>query len=714
LFEKGLAYQKHSEVLWDPVDKTVLAREQVDEEGKSWRSGAQVEKRKLKQWYLKTTEYTQDLYENADKIIDNTGQVANKQKKWFGSVDGVFLKLKTGNGEDVSVFLKCPEAVHGVTHVVQQKYKATRQFEDDDFVIHPLTGKKLPIIQSNHYYFQQDPNRYQVPEMIFGNPSLNKQDGIDAEKLGAEQRTVFVKNGKFPSQADNLVVQENSFVKLDEHMTDHNFDYLIGEKENVIDENGDEVNRLEYRKIILEKLNTELKTELKMKSASLDDWLISRQRFWGAPIPIIHCPEHGAVPVPEQDLPVVLPETVDYNTSGKMESPLANNSDFVNCECPICGKPSKRETDTMDTFVDSSFYFNRYLSENCDSNLMGSLTPEEIGNVLPVHLYIGGLEHATLHLFFARFFSHFISKELKLYDNPEPFKQLLMTGLIKGQTFQKPNGEFIAPKNAVFDEETKNFKLDSDSSVVLTETFDKMSKSKYNGLNPEDIIEEFGWSSIRALILCKAKPDANFEWGDTNHELVGIGRWMNKLWHLVTRRREALGLPSYVENTNKQNIHKENIGKVKYENELILKSVDFETKYQKDSKKINNARKQMIKRCEKVIEVECGEWAKYCTTLISTTDLMIKFSNNSELAAHSDEYFLACVDLIRLISPVCPMYAAELWAGLATTAPSGEALSNYDFESDILEQSWPVLEGNISRISEVKEKKRSKQKKTRD
>ena len=533
------------------------------------------------------------------------------------------------------------------------------------------------LISSNHYYYQSEPFRYQNAEFIFANPELNRKDLEDATELFPGNLPLkyqkLSKSGAYPCLADKTPVKTEtstnaeSFLNLDA-ISNTCYDFLIGENEKVTI-NQQELNLKQARKLVLDLLKNPPIT-----SASLDDWLISRQRYWGTPIPIVHCPEHGPVPVETENLPVTLPSFNKVSKTEGIESPLASVSDFVNTQCPICNGPAKRETDTMDTFVDSSWYYLRYLDR--DSEKVCDLSKEAVDKIMPVDVYIGGLEHATLHLFFARFIWKHIANTYG-YSSKEPFKNLMMTGLVKGLTFQHPKtNEFIPNHNVTLENDTYKYK-----NHVLKTTFQKMSKSKHNGLNPEEVINDFGWSQIRSLLLYKHSPDNDFEWGDTNFELKGIGRWSNRVWHLITYRREARGLPSQLYDET-------------FQFDPIKKSKNFDQKFKKLTKQVANSRKAAVKRCSKLIEHEHGEWSSYIGTLLNFTNMLFKLASqekNREFIAHSDEFYLAIVDLVRMSTPVCPLFCAECWDGLETTLPENFSIdSNFDFKKGVMQQKWPV------------------------
>ncbi|MEL7023097.1 MAG: leucine--tRNA ligase [Pseudomonadota bacterium] len=506
LFEKGLVYRKQSVVNWDPVDNTVLANEQVID-GRGWRSGALVERREIPQWFMKITEYADELLGDLDKLTGWPDSVKTMQRNWIGRSEGLEIDFEVAGDYDeeladtngvLRVFTTRPDTLYGVTYmaVAAEHPLAERAAASDpklaDFLrecrqtsaaeadietreklgmplgidaVHPLTGEPVPIWVANFVL------------MTYGTGALMAVPGHDvrdwefATKYELPIRQVIASADK--SAVD---IQSGAFVEKGETMNSGEFDGLS------FDAAFD---------AIADALTAQDKATRKV-NYRLRDWGVSRQRYWGTPIPIIYCDDCGAVPVPEADLPVVLPEDVVVSGTG---SPLKDMPEFVNCDCPKCGKPARRETDTFDTFFESSWYFARYASYDCDDAMLD----ERAHYWLPVDQYIGGIEHAILHLLYARFFQK-LMRDLGLSKADEPFTNLLTQGMVlKGGR--------------------------------------KMSKSEGNTVDPQALVDEFGADTVRLFMMFTAPPEQALEWSDDG--VAGAFRFLRKLWRNVAEHVEA-------------------------------------------------------------------------------------------------------------------------------------------------------------------------------
>jgi leucyl-tRNA synthetase len=541
-FEGGLAYQKAGSVNWDPIDQTVLANEQVDGAGRSWRSGAIVEKKLLKQWYFKITDYAEQLLNDLDQLSGWPEKVRLMQTNWIGKSIGATLEFPiVGMSEKIAVFTTRPDTVYGVSYVVlAPEHPLTAQVTTSDqkaaveaFIaevknqseidrtaedkpkrgvptgakaVNLFTGQEVPIWIADYVLYEYGTGA------VMGVPAHDLRDFQFATQYQLPVIQVIASPG---ANVSNLSPLTAAYVEAGSIVNSQQFDGLdsVAAKKAIVDyaqAQGFGSGKVQYR---------------------LRDWLISRQRYWGAPIPIIHCPDCGAVPVPAADLPVTLPEDVAF--TGKGGNPLGNLESWVNVPCPSCGTPAKRETDTMDTFVDSSWYFLRYPDAGNDAKIFDA----QIANDwLPVDRYVGGIEHAVLHLLYARFFTKVIrdfgagdGAKTKLLNFDEPFKNLLTQGMVQSTTYKNPKtGKYIAPA-AVSDPSNPQ---DPDTGDVLEVSFDKMSKSKYNGVDPEEVLAKYGADTARMFILFKAPPEKDLEWDDADVE--GQFRFLNRLWRLVT------------------------------------------------------------------------------------------------------------------------------------------------------------------------------------
>lgn len=453
LFDNGLAYQEAALVNWDPVDKTVLAEEQVDANGRSWRSGAKVEKKLLRQWFIRTTRFAKQLYDGLQDLNrEDWKDIIKIQKHWIGECNGYAFDLEVvgGKGSDsverINVWTECPEQLSGLNcfialknaHILNKTDQT--EFLSDLRVWNPFTNAEIPIIFT-------DTVAYPV--------------GRSGSTRDVYLGTAHVDNDIELSIRFNLP-------KVGEDLT-HNSE--------------------ERRRKVLDKAQ-ELNIGGYPISSKLQDWLISRQRKWGTPIPIIHCDDCG--PVPDRSLPVLLESLTAPETA-----------------CPNCQRPARRETDTMDTFVDSSWYFLRFLDPH---NSGAMFDPELAHKQMPVDLYIGGKEHAELHLYYARFIGHFLHSQ-HLLPQPEPFKRLLVQGMVMGRSFkQRETGKYLSEHEVEVVDAKKNKAVEIGTGKPVTMAWEKMSKSKMNGVDPAAIIGEYGCDTTRLFILGNVAPVSHRNW----------------------------------------------------------------------------------------------------------------------------------------------------------------------------------------------------------
>ncbi len=524
----GLAYQKEAAVNWDPIDQTVLANEQVDSEGRSWRSGAIVERKLLRQWFLKITDYAEELLNDLDKLPGWPDRVKLMQANWIGKSTGAYLEFPiVGMDEKIGVYTTRPDTVYGVTYVVlapehpltKRVTTSEQQAAVEAFVkevtnqselertaedkpkrgiptggkaINPFTGEEIPVWIADYVLYEYGTGA------VMGVPAHDVRDFKFAKEQNLPIKVVIIpENGE---QETSQAYTEPGIM-----INSGDFDGMAsGEGKSAIvqyaEKQGFGKARVQYR---------------------LRDWLISRQRYWGAPIPVIHCPNCGTVPVPDEDLPVQLPEDVEF--SGRGGSPLAQLESFVNVPCPSCGTPAKRETDTMDTFIDSSWYFLRYPDAKNEQQVFDS---GKTNDWMPVDQYVGGIEHAILHLLYSRFFTK-VLRDRGLLNFDEPFQRLLTQGMVQGLTYKNPvTGKYIP--SAQVDPVNPR---DPETGETLQIFYEKMSKSKYNGIDPEQVLAKYGADTARMFILFKAPPEKDLEWEDADVE--GQFRFLNRVWRLV-------------------------------------------------------------------------------------------------------------------------------------------------------------------------------------
>jgi len=557
LHERGLAYQAKSLVNYDPVDKTVLANEQVDANGCSWRSGAKVEKVMLKQWFLKIKEFQEPLLKDLDALARDgrwPEKVLAMQRNWIGKSEGAqlwFDIVSTDSEmrfEPVDVFTTRADTLFGVQYIaLSLRHPIVQQLaiEDEELRAFMERAKDLPsdtkegfklrkIVAHNPLAHVQGSTGPSVPVYVapyvlddYGSGAVMGVPGHDTrdhafwrKNVGDEPVRVVVSTKKgslplplVPRSGEDVPMTEKGFVAAD------------------IDRFGGMTSKQAANAVVQAILDTGKPAE-KKANWRLRDWLISRQRYWGAPIPIIHCKSCGAVPVPEEDLPVELPNLPDSFFEGRKGNPLAEDENWKKTSCPKCGSAAERETDTMDTFMDSSWYFFRFLDPKNEHALVD---PTKTNTGMPVDLYVGGVEHAILHLLYARFISKFLATTPtwpKGYlTNGEPFTRLITQGMVHGETFTDPeNGRFLRPDEVDLTNPSKP--IIKASGVTPNVSFEKMSKSKYNGVDPGATIAKYGADATRAHMLFQAPVSDVLEWDEK--KITGVQRWLHRVIKLST------------------------------------------------------------------------------------------------------------------------------------------------------------------------------------
>ena len=559
LHKAGLVYQKESEVNWDPIDNTVLANEQVDSEGKSWRSGAIVEKKLLTQWFLKITDYAEELLQDLEKLNEWPERVKIMQENWIGKSIGtnINFKIKEFKKEKIQVFTTRPDTLFGVTYLAISVNHPLIKKISDNKILSKLENLKIYLQESK----DKDQKKIGIPtNLIAINPINSKEIPIwiasyvlDEYGTGAvmgvpahdERDFEFAKINSIDIKQVIIKDKDKSTSELTNAFTDNGF--LINSN------NFDGLNNSDAKKHISEHGERNGWAENKIQFR-LRDWLISRQRYWGCPIPIIKCTNCGSVPVNKKDIPVKLPNEIKIS-SNKINS-LGSNQSWINTTCPKCGNLASRETDTMDTFMCSSWYFLRYPSSK---SLTKPFEKEKINKWLPVDQYVGGVEHAILHLLYARFLTKAL-RDNNLFDIDEPFKRLLTQGMVQSAAYKNSiTGKYISPTDI---KDITNPKDPKDNSK-LEVLFEKMSKSKYNGIDPESVIKKYGADTARMFILFKAPPEKDLEWGDSDVE--GQYRFLCRIWKL------------FLDYSNNDISHEAD--KLKKENESsLLKSINIAIK----------------------------------------------------------------------------------------------------------------------------------------
>ena len=532
LFDGGLAYRKNATVNWDPVDQTVLANEQVDSEGRSWRSGALVEQRQLNQWFLRITDYAERLLQDLDQLEGWPERVRTMQANWIGRSEGAEITFRVDGHDNtpITVFTTRPDTLAGASYVVLApehelvgqltseeckgdvtafqaevaRLSALERTSDDGpkrgvaigaSVINPLTGQVLPVWIADYVLAEYGTGA------VMGVPAHDQRDIRFAASNNLPIQQVIAAEGASEAIAGGEAWTGSGVLINSGSLDGTESSAAKTEIIRMGDAAGWAKAKVTYR---------------------LRDWLISRQRYWGCPIPIIHCPDCGAVPVPREDLPVELPRGIDL--SGKGGSPLGQQESWVSAPCPNCGKPGRRETDTMDTFMCSSWYFLRFADPH---NKEAPFSREAANRWLPVQQYVGGIEHAILHLLYSRFFTKAL-KDRGLLDVNEPFDRLLTQGMVQGTTYRNPTtGRYVAPGNVADPDQP----TDPETGDPLEVLFEKMSKSKYNGVDPAAVIDRYGADTARMFILFKAPPEKDLEWDDADVE--GQFRFLQRIWRLI-------------------------------------------------------------------------------------------------------------------------------------------------------------------------------------
>ena len=540
LFEKGVIYKKMATVNWDPVDHTVLANEQVID-GRGWRSGALVEKRDIPMYFFRITDYAEELLAELDNLPGWPERVKTMQRNWIGKSFGVEIHFPLNErhqtGQDVlKVFTTRADTLFGVTYVaVAAEHPLAQQAAADNpelaafiheckqgsvaeadlatmekkgmdtglKVYHPFTNEPVPVFVANYVLMGYGEGA------VMAVPAHDERDFAFAQKYGLPIKPVIR-----PVEGELELPLQAAFTEPG--MLFDSGDFSGRESQDAIEKIA----------LVLKNLNLgERRTTFRLR-----DWGISRQRYWGCPIPIIHCPTCGDVPVPEDQLPVVLPEDVKIDIG----SPLKKMPEWSQCACPKCGGAAERETDTMDTFVESSWYYARYACPDLDTAMLDG----RANYWLPVDQYIGGIEHAILHLLYARFF-HKLMRDVGLVSSNEPFANLLTQGMVVAETYYRDQADgkklWINPADVEVERNDKGHivaaKLQADGQPVVIGGIEKMSKSKNNGVDPQALIDRYGADTARLFMMFAAPPEQSLEWSDAGVD--GAHRFLKRLWKTV-------------------------------------------------------------------------------------------------------------------------------------------------------------------------------------
>jgi leucyl-tRNA synthetase len=670
MLEKGIAYRKTQVVNWDPVDKTVLANEQVID-GRGWRSGAPVEKREIPGYYLRITDYAAELLEQTQHGLEGwPDRVRAMQENWIGKSEGVrfaFLhSIKDASGALIQdgkmyVFTTRPDTIMGVTfcavapehplavHAAQtnpaltafiehckqggttEAELATREKEGLDTgltVTHPLTGESVPLWVGNYVLMSYGDGA------VMGVPAHDERDFAFANKYALAIKQV-VQAGDKPF---NDKVWSESYADKQTGRLIHSGVY-------------DGLSFTEALDAIATKLES-LQLGARQTTWRLRDWGISRQRYWGTPIPIIHCDSCGAVPVPEKDLPVILPEDLIPDGSG---NPLAKHEAFLSCQCPSCGKPARRETDTMDTFIDSSWYFMRYTSPGNDQAMVDARNDYW----MPMDQYIGGIEHAVLHLLYARFWTR-VMQDLGLVKFSEPFTKLLCQGMVLNHIYSAKNAngsiDYFWPEDVdnVYDAKGSitGAVLKSDGRAITYGGVGTMSKSKNNGVDPQSLIDTQGADTARLFVMFTSPPEQTLEWSDSGVE--GSNRFLRRLWALCHQKQALItqGLKAPVTDWSGAS---QDIKKLRLEIYSLLKQADYD--YQR---------------------IQYNTVVSACMKMLNAIDDASLGDSSFASAATAETLGV----LLRVLYPVVPHITWSLWSELGYAEIYG----------DLLDAAWPSVD----------------------
>lgn len=661
LLEKGMVYRKKATVNWDPVDQTVLANEQVID-GRGWRSDALVEQREIDQWFLKITDYADQLLEDLGDLDGWPKQVVTMQKNWIGRSEGVELDFGVaGSDETLTVFTTRPDTLMGVTYVaVAAQHPLAEQASKDNpelqafiescknmkvaeadmatmekkgmstgfMAVHPITNKEVPIWVANFVLMSYGSGA------VMSVPAHDQRDWEFAKAYDLNIKPVIL-----PANGEDVDVDKQAF-------TEKGVLGCSGEFTGLSSDDAFDAIALDLEQSGKGKRTTNYR---------LRDWGVSRQRYWGCPIPIIHCDDCGAVPVPEKDLPVVLPEEVEFDDSGA--SPIKKMPEFYETTCPTCGKPATRETDTFDTFFESSWYYARYACPDNDSKMLD----ERADYWLPVDQYIGGIEHAILHLLYARFF-HKLMRDEGLVKSNEPFSNLLTQGMVLAETFYKEaeggGKTWCAPKDISLEKDEKGAvtkaTLTATGEEVVSAGMSKMSKSKNNGVDPEILIEQYGADTLRLFSMFAAPPDQSMEWSDAGVE--GAQRFLNRVWRQAYAHIDS--------------------GTVEFDAKMPLSG---------DAEKL---RRKLHQTIEKVSD-DMSRRFTFNTAIAANMELLNdlnKFTDDDAAAKNVRQEVLESI--VLMLSPVTPHICQEIWKALGK-------------DGLIVDAGWPAVDESALQQSHI-------------
>ncbi len=669
MLEKGIAYRKTQIVNWDPVDKTVLANEQVIE-GRGWRSGAIVEKREIPGYYLGITQYAQELLDDLSKLDGWPEQVRRMQEHWIGRSEGVTLAFPyTLDGEEkaLRVYTTRADTLMGATYVaVATEHPLARRMSETNpelkafceecakggvseadmatmekkgmktgfFVRHPLTDEPVEVWVANYVLMSYGEGA------VMAVPAHDERDFAFANKYQLPIKQVIAVQGEtFSRDAWQEWYGDKT---LDGHLINS------GEYDGLSIKEGLEA----ITKTLVAKNLGEKQVQFRLR-----DWGISRQRYWGTPIPIINCPHCGPVPVPEKDLPVVLPEDLIPDGSG---NPLTKCESFLNVKCPKCGADAQRETDTMDTFVDSSWYFQRYCSPDCDTAMVDARNDYW----MPMDQYIGGIEHAVLHLLYARFWTK-VMRDMGLVKFDEPFKNLFTQGMLMAECYYRLEEDghktwFYPDEVEVqFDEKGRpvGATCKADGKPVVLGGVEKMSKSKNNVVEPREIIKKYGADTARSFVMFAGPPDQSAAWSNSGAE--GTFRFLRRIWTWAYNNRDVVRAA----NSDYSELS-DGAKDLRLQIHTALQQADFD-----------------------FARMQYNTVVSACMKMFNTIEAF-KPENSHDEAAVRD----AASILLRTLYPIAPHITTALWEELGFIEQFG----------DLIDAPWPEVEADALKVDTVK------------
>ena len=679
LYERGLVYKKEAEVNWDPVDQTVLANEQVID-GRGWRSGALIEKKKIPQWFIKITAYAEELLEGLDNLDGWPDSVKTMQRNWIGKSVGaeVVFKLSEKHGDkerSLKVFTTRPDTIFGVTYLAvaadhplaiqaakdnadiqkfreqcQQSSTAEADLETMEKngialginAVHPISGDAVPIWCANFVLMTYGTGA------VMAVPAHDQRDYEFATKYDIDIRPVI-----YPSEGD-LDISKVAYTELGVLKNSQQFDDLDSEQ---------------AKAVITEWLSTQNLGERQV-NYRLRDWGVSRQRYWGCPIPMIY--DANGAEVAATEFPVELPTNVVMDGVG---SPIKKMASFIDTIHPTTGEPAQRETDTFDTFFESSWYYARY----CCPDLDTAMLDQRANHWLPVDQYVGGIEHAVLHLLYARFF-HKLMRDLGLIDSDEPFKRLLTQGMVTAETFYSVDKagkrQFYSPDEVELERDDKGVitraKLITSGKTVEVGPIEKMSKSKNNGVDPQSMIDKYGADTVRLFTMFAAPPDQSLEWNDD--AIAGASRFLRRMWNLFDKHQGVLS-------------------------QVGLRPI-------KDASNLNSVAKELRLIAHTIAQRAIRDFDRqqFNTVVAAAMELTnaIEKADMGGMGEHANQVLAeACMILLKILAPITPHISEYLWGEFDDSVPI--------YQSDWLQVDESALvKDEITYVVQVNGKLRAK------